>query len=108
MLLATAALLSAKVADNSPLTTAGEDVRLAVQRLVIALGEEIKRLRDARMVDARVEPWEAWAEVRNLAAHTHPSEVDDARLWRMAAADVPVLVSAVHRVMRDPAHPSEE
>lgn len=107
-MLSTAEWLSAKVRDNSPLTEADEDVRLAVQRLIIALGDETERLRKAVGIDTGVEPWTSWAGVRNVVAHQHPSEVIDARLWQMAVDDVPALVSEVGRVMWDQAHPGGE
>lgn len=66
-----------------------ELVRLALQRLWIALGEAARRYCEAEGVGAGMPPWADMIGFRDKLAHLYLSEVSNQLLWEPGVKDLP-------------------
>ncbi len=95
------ALLVAHDADPPAVVAAtGKRVReLALERLLIALGEECRRLTREAGLPRGVLPWTRAINTRDVLAHLPLDEVDHANLWNIARTDVPKLVGTAEGML---------
>ncbi len=80
--------------------TAGERFRqLALERLLIALGEECRRLTREAGLPRGAPPWAKAIQTRDVLAHLSLEKVDHTVLWDAARNDVPKLVGAAEGLL---------
>lgn len=67
-------------------------LRSAVERQLEIIGEAARRVSPAFQAAHSEIPWRAIVGQRNILAHDY-GEIDDSRVWGVAAADIPRLIA---------------
>ena len=75
-----------------------QQLALALTRLVEIVGEASKNVTPETKDDLPQVPWRAIAGTRDRLAHAY-FDVDLDRLWQIASADLPLLVTALEGVV---------
>jgi uncharacterized protein with HEPN domain len=71
--------------------TADENLRLATERRIEIIGEAARRV-SAELKEANPQiPWRLIVDQRNVLIHAY-DEIEDERIWQLAAQDVPRLI----------------
>lgn len=68
-----------------------ENLRLATERRIEIIGEAARRI-STELKEANPQvPWRLIVDQRNVLIHAY-DEIEDERIWRLAAQDVPQLI----------------
>ncbi|HKI06618.1 MAG TPA: HepT-like ribonuclease domain-containing protein [Thermoanaerobaculia bacterium] len=77
---------------------ADENLRLATERRIEIIGEAARRI-SAELKDSCPEiPWRLIVDQRNVLIHAY-DEVEDERIWRLAAQDIPRLIEQIEELI---------
>jgi uncharacterized protein with HEPN domain len=79
-----------------------ENLRLATERRIEIIGEAARRLSTELKAANPQIPWRLIVDQRNVLIHAY-DEVEDERIWRLAAQDVPQLIEQLEDLL-----PTEE
>lgn len=75
-------------------------LRSAVERQLEIIGEAARRVSPAYQAIHAEIPWRAIVGQRNILAHDY-GEIDDSRVWRVAADDIPRLIAQLEPLIPD-------
>jgi uncharacterized protein len=75
-------------------------VQDAVQFRLSVIGEAVKTLAPATQAKEPEIPWSLWAKQRDLISHSY-FRVDPSLMAETVAKDIPALIDAVERLLRD-------
>ena len=74
--------------------------RLAVERLLVIIGEAARRVSESRVAEAPEIPWHAIVGQRNVLVHEY-GEVVVERVWIVVRDHLPSLVAALDALLGD-------
>ena len=92
----------ARALDGVPLERyqTDEDLRHAVERKLEIMGEAARRVSDSLREKHPEIPWRAIIGQRNVLIHGY-DEIDDTRVWRLAAEHIPRTVGQLEKVAQE-------
>jgi uncharacterized protein with HEPN domain len=78
--------------------TEDETLRLATERRIEIIGEAARRIsQELRDANPQI-PWRLIVDQRNVLVHAY-DEIEDERIWRLAAQDIPRLIEQLLGVL---------